>query len=261
MIDTKTNRKNLYLKLTDLDFVTKLKPLLEKQGYMMRLEDGKFVPRQVSSAVEVPWVYVKTDPNSRCDIAHTIFHQILNTIPPYCRECYKVVVRPRTVVELFNLYEFQRMMDVPCKCGIEKRDTVNGLYGGYFYCRGLDQGQERYKQVRNLVDEHLSVDTPVLLKRYCTEFEIGVDSLGPSNKYPDATPEDLALEQTIYNLVPRVGVSTPQSEHQIAYIMRSWIHYAHKHGDVTYKEFTDGSSLVQDYITYHEGVSNGHPVE
>lgn len=252
MIDTKKDRKNLYLKLTELDYITKLKPLLEKNGYKMRIEDGKFVPRNVASAVEVPWVYVKTDANSRCDIYHNVFHQVFDHVPSYCRECYKVVVRPKTIVELFDLYEFQRRMDVPCKCGAEKRPEVFGLYGGYFYCRGVEQGQERYAQVRKLVNEKLSVDTPVLLKRYCTEFEIGPKALGPSNEMPDATEDEITWENTICNLIPRFGVSTPQADHQIAYVMRAWIHWAYQNGDETYKTFTDGSPLFENYVTYQK---------
>ena len=251
MIDTKKDRKNLYLKLNNLDFITKYKPLLEK-GYKLRVEDGKFVPKQIASAYEVPWVYVKTDPKSRCDIFHTVFHQIENHVHSYCRECYKVVVRPRNLIELFDLYELQRRLDVSCKCGIEKRESVFGLYGGYFYNRGLKQGLERLKEVRKLVDENLSSETPVFLKRYCTEFEIGPLSLGDSDKMLDITKEEEEWEMMIMSLFPRVGVNTPQSDTQIAYVMRTWIHYAYANGDKTYSEFTDGSPLFKPYVKYGE---------
>jgi len=255
MLDTKKDRKNLYVKLSNIDLITKYKPLLEK-GYKLRVEDGKFVPRQIASAHEVPWVYVKTDPKSRCDIFHTVFHQIERYIPSYCRECYKVVVRPRNLIELFDLYEFQRRMDVPCKCGIERRESVKGLYGGYFYNRGLKEGLERLGEVRDLVDEYLSTDTPVFLKRYCTEFEVGPLALGDSDKTPDATDMEKEWEMMVLSLFPRVGTNTPQSDVQIAYVMRTWIHFAYSNGDETYSEFTDGSPLFKPYITYKE-IENG----
>jgi hypothetical protein len=68
---------------------------------------------------------------------------------------------------------------------------------------------------------------------------------------PDATEEEKAWEKKIESMIPQVGDSTPQPEHQLAYVMRGWIHYAYKHGDKTYAEFTDGTPLSPDYITYH----------
>jgi hypothetical protein len=181
-----------------------------------------------------------------------VFHQLENYVHSYCRECYKVVIRPQSLIELFDLYELERRLDVPCKCGIERRDTVHGLYGGYFYNRGLEQGLERLKEVRALVDENLSPETPVFLKRYCTEYEIGPLSLGDSDKMPDATQEEKEWEMTVMSHFPKVGVSTPQSDTQIAYVMRQWIHFAYTNGDQTYKEFTDGNPLFKGYVTYKE---------
>lgn len=252
MIDTIKDRKNLYLKLNKIDFISKYKRLLEDKGYKLRIEDGKFVPRNIASAYDVPWVYTKTDPKSRCDIFHNVFHQIDKHIHSYCRECYKVVVRPQNLVQLFDLYEVQRRLDVPCKCGIERRESVYGLYGGYFYNRGLEQGLERLKEVRKLVDENLSPSTLVFLKRYCTEFEVGPDALGDSDKTPDVTNEEREWEMSVMSLFPRVGVSTPQSDTQIAHVMNAWIHWAYANGDETYKEFTNGSPLFKPYVTYKE---------
>jgi hypothetical protein len=225
---------------------------LEQHGYKLRIEDGKFVPRNVAAAYEVPWVYVKTVPDSRCDVYQVVFHQTLKHIHSFCRECYKVVVRPRTLAELFDLYELQKEMDVPSKCGLEHRDTTHGLYGGYFYCRGLEQGQRRYEQVKEAVNKQISKGVPVLLKRYCTEYEIGPDAMGPSNETPDATFEEMEMERQIESLFPRVGFLTPQSEHQIAYVMRRWIHHAYKWGDQTYSLFTDGSPLFDKYVIYNK---------
>ena len=250
MIDTKKDRKNLYLKLSEKDLISKYKSLLEKEGYKLRVEDGKFVPKNIGSAYDVPWIYVKTDPRARCDIFHKVFHQIDKYVHSYCRNCYKVVVRPRNLVELFDLYEVQRSLDVPCKCGIERRQEVHGLYGGYFYNRGLEMGIERLAQVRELVAENLSTETPVFLKRYCTEFEIGPLSLGRSDEMSDATKDEIEHELKVMSLFPSVGVSTPQSDEQIAHVMMSWIHWAYANGDETYKEFTDGNPLFDKYVTY-----------
>lgn len=251
-VNTKKNRENLYVSLSQNDWLTKLASLLKPGGgYFLRLEDAKLVPRLPSIGYESPWIYVQSRPEARCDIYQKVFFGVLKHIHSYCRECWKVVVRPRTVVELFDLYELEREMGVPCKCGMEVRDTVNGLYGGYFYNRGKQEGLERYAQVRSLVDERLSTEVPVILKRYCTEYEIGENALGPSDKTEDVTFEQKEMEQDVESLFPRIGFGTPQPDWMIRKVMRDWIHYAYKNGDQTYKEFTGGHPLFPPYVTYH----------
>lgn len=259
MINTMRDRKNLYLNLDRLNLIKRLKPLLMPGGgYHLRIEDGKFYPNMPAMADDAPWVYVKSADDARCDIYHKVFFNILNHVPSYCRECWKVVVKPRTLKELFDLYEYQRESGVPCKCGIERRLTTTSLYGGYFYCRGKAQGLERYEEVRKAVDERLSPETPVILKRYCTEYEIGPKALGPSDKLPELSQEEIEMEKYIVEKFPRVGYGTPQPDYLTASVMMEWIHYAYRYhkatGDETFKEFTNGEELFPPYVTYHQEV-------
>jgi len=249
MINTKKDKKNLYVRLCKMDLRKKLEPLLRNQ-YHARIEDGKFVPTLPQMGLDAPWVYIKSN-QSRCDIYHRVFFNVLKTIPSYCRECYKVVVMPRSLVELFNLYELMRETGHSCKCGIELRKTDTRLYGGYFYCVGKEQGRERYKEVRALVDEHLSPETNVILKRYCTEFEIGPDGQGPSDELPELTKEELEFEEFVLHHFPSVGYGTKQPDYLSAGVMVDWIHHAYMYGDPTYSEFTDGSPLFRPVVTYH----------
>jgi len=255
MINTVKDRKNLYMTLTNLDLVGNLKPLLEKGGYILRPSDSKFVPRTVSVGWDAPWVYVQSEPTARCDLYHRVFYNILGHIHTYCRSCWKIVVRPETVVQLFDLYELQKEMGVPCKCGIELRNTVGGLYGGYFYTRSKADGLSRYDEVRKLVDQAIEPGVSVILKRYCTEFELGGDGgiagQGPSDQVPDTTPEEQAMEAYVEAHFPRIGAPGQQPKHLVAAVLRRWIHFAYAHGDATYKTFTDGNALFPDYITYH----------
>ena len=253
MINTKTDRKNLFVNLSKIALTLKLKSLLKPGGgYHLRLEDGKFVPNGVSVGWDAPWVYVQTVSDARCDIYHKVFFNILKMVPSYCRNCWKIVVRPQNLIELFDLYEFQREMGVPCKCGIEKRPTVDGLYGGYFYTKSKEQGLERYKEVRKLVNKHLSPKTEVVLKRYCTEFEIGPGSLGPSDKLPEQTPEEIDLENQILDQFPRIGFGTKQPDFIVAGVMLEWIKYDYQNGQKKHKTFTKGSPLFRSTVKYHK---------
>lgn len=254
MINTEKDRKNLYRRVGKLDIISRIRPLLEKQGYIVRTEDDKIVPKMVSAGWDSPWIYVQSDPTARCDIFHKVFYNILGHIPTYCRNCWKVVVRPQTLTQLLDLYELQKDMGVPCKCGIERRDSVFGLYGGYFYNQGKERGIERYHEVRALVDEHLGKDVPVILKRYCTEFEIGgtgVSGQGDSLTTEDTTPEEKEMEEYILHHFPRVGHNNPQAKHLVATVIQRWIMYAYKNGDETYKEVTNGEPLFPPYRMYH----------
>lgn len=251
-----SGRSNLYEELGKMNLVRIFKPLTgPKGGFHRRLADGKFVPNLPAMADEAPWVYVKPVEGARCNIYQRVFFQVLGMVPSFCRNCWKVVIKPKTLHDLFTLYEYQRMAGVPCKCGIERRPTTTSLYGGYFYTRSKEDGLERYRQVRAFADDMLSAETPVLLKRYCTEYEIGPGSLGPSNKLPEMTAEDLEYENFILSMFPNIGENLRQPDDVIANVMQQWIEYAYQYhkatGDETYKEFTGGESLYPAYVTYH----------
>jgi hypothetical protein len=248
MMNTKRDRKNLYVNLVKKDYMQKLQPLL-RRGWSLRPSDGVYVPANSTIYPYPPWIYTQQYDGLRCGVNQQVYWDILKYIPSQCRNCWKVVVRPQTLEHLFNLYEYQRESGIPCKCGMEKRETVYGLYGGYFYNQGKEEGLERYKEVREAVDEYLSPETPVILKRYCTEYEIGGT---PSDETPECTKEELDMERDISYLVPPSGPGTNQPDHQVINVMRRWIHYAYSNGDETYKLFTDDSPLFKPYVTYHE---------
>lgn len=241
LINTRKNRNNLYLYLTKLDLITPLKPALDNKTLKINLP-----------AWDSIWIYIHPDIAARCQVYHSVFFNQLKHIHSYCRNCYKVVVKPRNIVELFDLYERQKDMGTACKCGMEVRETTSSLWGGYFYNRGKEAGKEKYKEVRGLVDEYLSPETPVILKRYCTEFELGPDGKGPSDKTPDVTEEERQWELEVEAMFPQTGgLGGVQPVPIQAYIMRKWIHYAFKKGDTTYKQLTGGTPLMPPYVTYH----------
>jgi len=241
LIDTRKHRENLYLYLSKLDLITPLEPLLSTRK--ARITGGNW---------NTPWIYTCPDDKARCNLYHRVFFDALHHIHSYCRDCYKVVVRPRTIIELFDLYELEKNIGSPCKCGREVRETTSSWYGGYFYNRGKQAGLEKYKEVRELVNEQLSPETPVILKRACTEFEIGDGSKGPSDKWPDITWEEREWELEYEALFPSGAIGGRQPVGVQAYVMRRWIHYAFTKNDQSYKQLTGGNPLIPPYVTYHE---------
>ena len=240
MINTKKDRENLYLRLSNMDIISRIKPAIQER-------------RQFN----VPWVYTKYIYEARCNHYHQVFHQTLRRLHSFCYDCWKVDIRPKNLSQMFDLYEYQRECCNPCKLGFEMREAVYGLWGGYFYNRSKEEGLERYREVRAFADS-LDPEIPVILKRYCTEFEIGPLSLGPSDKLPELTEAEKEEERKIdYHLYGYPQYNTIQPEYVQVHVMRKWIHWAYQYGDVTYKEFTGGKPLFPTYVTYHQEVKNG----
>jgi len=160
-----------YDKCCKKDVVSLLNQPLRQAGYYLSYE-GVYRRSNTAVATDTPWHHVKHLVGKKCLLDHHIKFNLCGYVPPKCLECWKVVVGPRTLKELFQLLEVQRSMGRPSKCGIELRYYTPRLYGGYFYNNSLDEGRECYEAVRKAVDEHISPEVGVILKRACTEYEM-----------------------------------------------------------------------------------------
>lgn len=222
-----------------------------QMGSLKKNEDGKFYASLIES-LNNPWHAFHIPEDNQCGYWHSLLHAFPSFkkqnkkwfVPSYCQECWKVVVRPRTLKELFKLEELQEKCDMPCKCGIEERISVSGLYGGYFYSRSLEEGLECYGKVKKLMD--LNFDgIKVFLKRGCTEYEVGH---GDSKKWM-VTDTQKEGEQFIFdNIVPYPPLP-PLDEKKLERIHKRWIVFAYTAGDSTYLEFS--KPLLPEYRTYH----------
>lgn len=202
--------------------------------------------------LETRWIYTNPNPDLHCMYYRSIFDGY-GFVPKKCLDCYKVVVAPRTFDELMKLLYVQELLiaDNPkcwCKCGIEQRDFVPRNYGGYFYTRSLEQGQIRYETVRKAVDENISPDIDVVLKRYCTEFEI---ALGPSNLYkrPDGADD---VEKLFWQNVEVSQDAVRQPDFVIRHIVQEWMMWAWGRGDKTVMLYNNNEPFYPAYVTYHK---------
>ena len=239
------------------DIISLVRPLLEQAGYKLRDGDGKIVA-ETFMAFHTPWHHVHHADGLDCHTWHKIMFDVAfgalgkNYVPSRCQKCWKVVVRLRTLKQLFALLGLQHRMGLPSKCGIEVRETVNGLYGGYFYNHSLGEGLWCYEQVRNEIDAdpELGPDVSVILKRACTEFEL---KCGPSDEW-GTDPEQMALEALINKWFVRDINQRTQPPHAIATVHRRWVEWAYANGDQTYLEYTNGQPIFRPSATYHKVV-------
>jgi len=225
-----------------------LKPAFKSGMLYIRPEDKK-ISMRTALIWDTPWVHSGSDsPDDRnCLMFHSIMLPYCNFIPSRCQECWKVVARPKTVKQLFKIVDLQQMSDRDSKAGIEKRDTVGGNYGAYWYNNSIEEGEECRKYVRTLCDEFVGRDVEVFLKRGCTEFE---HKFGNSNEWT-VTQEALEIEKAIMDAIVVDGhEDRDQPPLVVEDTKMKWIEFAYERGDETYLEFTDGLPLYPKYVTY-----------
>jgi hypothetical protein len=223
------------------DILETLRPLFKK-GYYISPKTGKIAwAGKIGMEVDIPWVFAKFHPDYNCRLWHKIMWRYFKIISVKCGNCFKVVVRPKTVKDLFELHYLQKELGFPSKCGIEiGRPNVPFLYGGYFYCQGIDEGRRVNEIVKKAVeDKGIQLAAPVDFKRFCTEYEtIIADSSG----YLGQTEIAAAKEKHIAACFEEFPHEA-QPKMLIDHIKHHWLLYAYQHRDLVANEFNDGEPL------------------
>ncbi len=178
---------------------------------------------------------------------HLFVFDNYNVIPRYCFDCYKVLVEPRTVVDLFKLMVlFQNVKlknDNTRKCMVEAREECSGAYKGYVYCRGLDEGRELLDYFKNAVSVEISDGIGVSLKRGCSEFSVAYpeyavigDSASMEYREEWSEREEEADKAFPGNEKYFTGETNnhPGFTAADACVMHAWLRYAATIGDLTY---------------------------
>lgn len=234
-----------YEEIKDLDLLAMLEPLLNRGFYIDR--DTGLIRCEQRREWKTPWIHTNPCQKRRCSFFFTVLFQTLKVLPSFCTDCFKVVVRPRSFDELVKLLSLQEEMNLPSKCGLERRAQVHGPYGGYFYCNGEKHGREVHAQVREKVSERISPEVPVVLKRACTEMEA---FFGPSNRWA-RSERDRRLESLACAWVDMPGASPPQPGIVKLHVYRTWMEAAWAAGDTSVLAHNHGEPLCAPVVTYH----------
>lgn len=251
MEDVSVNTKNAVEMLSASSMVwRRIAPRLLKENWYVNPKTSKFTFIR-GVAIDRPWIYTSMDSKRYCGLYQLIFNEF-RFVPSYCLDCWKVCVTPRRVTELFRLYDIQdrhfKPHKVPCKCGMDLREHTPHRYGGYWYCYGQDQGERRWLEVRKLVDKYIGDHVQVILKRYCTEFEM---ITGPTDKY-EQPAQAKAIEEAVYSMIEvKKFEKAPQPAGEIQKIMHDWIKRAWEIGDMSVQALNDHEPLYKPLVTYH----------
>lgn len=249
--------------LNKWDLVGKIMPLLER-GYYVRPEDGKITHGQAGVIPNLPWVFISYMQDAVCKYYHEVCLGCFNFIHSRCLNCWKIVCRPKTVADLFNMLELMKkeLPDIDSKLGIEERGYVHGNYGCYWYTRSKDEGLETHERIRKAIANspklrHLlkAKDSEgrlknLILKRACTEYEM---RFGDSSKWKQSE-DDRYWEKTLEEVFVMPMTTAPQPDYVKHHIFLKWLKFAYERGDSTALQFNNGELFYPDYVKYHRGM-------
>jgi len=242
----------LYEELREVDVLGPVEHLLGKE--LVLTEKGKLIPagRRVV-ATDVPWQMIKLCQERNCSVWLGFYFKYYRIIPKACFSCYKVVAFPRTLEELFDVRVVHYKLGIPGKVGIERRKyaTYGGRYRAFWYCplgRPFEHAQDIYRRVKAAVHEYVGEGVKVILKRACTEMEMGA---GPTNEWE--YPKEQELYERLLDSVYRFPKHKEQPTVFVKYLEKLWIEYGFECGDPTVGKFVDKypeSFGVRPAVTY-----------
>lgn len=231
------------------EITNKLSRLVETGQFYVQKGDGKLVRRDNGLAFAPPWIHFRTGTARHCAIWNQVYCQLFKLIPKECRHgCWKTVIKPRTVVELFELCNLMDYLDLPSKCGIDRRDYTPGPYAAFIYGDSMAEGREYYNIIKKHVAEHISPDVPILLKRACTEME----QMLPSDQWDPMSDADKYLQKKLDDVFVFDSHYQTQAEWNRNMIKRMWLRHAMSIGDETWRDIAGEVEGFHPHVVHYQ---------
>ena len=203
-------------------------------------------------------IYRRNEINLNCDRHFDVFNNF-NVIPKYCFACFKVLIEPNSVMELFKLYIVFDNLNLKNnntrKCMLELRPNISGAYKGYIYCSSLNEAYEVQNQVDAILKKKIKASIVISVKRGCSEFGVAYPEYKKINKNKNTlmkyneewkekenltdiyrNEKNILTKKTLQKSLKGVTVSD-------VLIMRNWLGYAKKIGDLSYKNIINDMAM------------------
>ncbi len=227
----------------DFDSEMKRKDFLEKiaefpvtqNGFFTRARDGRLDHSAKALPVQSPWIFLKSTNTRHCNLWNQVYFRHFNLIPSFCRFCcWKVVVKPPTVKELFKLEPIFKSSGETCKCGMDVREYTPDPWAGFMYTDSMMQGREKLKKIKGMIAEFFGKNHgwDCFLKRGCTEMEMAK----PADQWDDVTEWEIEKEHLLDEMFVKREEEGHQSNWLKQQIRRRWIRRAIGIGDKTWRE-------------------------
>jgi len=178
-----------------------------------------------------------------------------NVIPENCFGCYKVQIELKTVLELFKLYFVFDNLNLKDnntrKCMIELRPDISGAYKGLIYCFSLDEANNIEAQLKQILEKTIIKNFIIKVKRGCTEFGIAYPEYKDLKKNMKYNEEWRSKEKIIDEKLIKKNKSAKKvltksltgTTVRDILIMRNWLSYAKKVGDLSYKKIFEDTII------------------
>ena len=226
-------------------------------------DSGLIIPSGQAMDFNSNWIFFGYTTGLRdCMLWHQIMFRFFNGfVPEFCRlRCYKVVVKVRNFREAVQFGNL--MTAAPCiraeicpihgKVGIDERAYSDGAFNGFIYCDGLEDGLEKYKIVRQLVDENIEdgKSINIILKRSCTEFE---QKHGATDQpfWQSMSRQELDFQRHLEDIFRGQWMCAVQPDWLKNKITFKFAKWANAHGDKTWVDYFGEDFLTMKAVTYH----------
>ena len=203
-------------------------------------------------------IYRRNEINLNCDRHFDVFNNF-NVIPKYCFACFKVLIEPNNVMELFKLYIVFDNLNLKNnntrKCMLELRPNISGAYKGYIYCSSLNEAYEVQNQVDAILKKKIKASIVISVKRGCSEFGVAYPEYKKINKNENTLMkynEEWKLEENLTDIYRnKKNILTKKTLQKSlkgvtvsdVLIMRNWLGYAKKIGDLSYKNIINDVTI------------------
>ena len=190
---------------------------------------------------------------------HKIVFDKFNIIPEYCFECYKVTLYPETVLDLFKVFILFSNIQLPAdnmrKCIVELRSEISGAYKCFIYCTSLSEASTVMAGIRVMVDNCISSEMPIVVKRGCSEYENSYQGYGDvvGNISDKISYNEKWREHEVYvdNILINESKHNPNNftfNHKgitllDGLVMCNWLAYAESIGDSSYKKISESNHV------------------
>lgn len=222
--------------------------LLQGGNMYVRPEDGRIAAKGKEQPLGTPWIHIQHGVGRHCGLWNQIYCQHFNLIPYYCRyHCWKTVIKPRTVEELFNLEGHLHSMNLPAKCGIDVRNYTPWPYAGFIYGDSLEEGRQYCSKIQQVINQ-FERDWKVILKRGCTEMEL----MRPSDQWDPMTEEEKRYEQKLDHIFVKEESYGKQDDWLKNSIRRRWLRHAMSIGDETWRSMAGHIEGMSPHVVEYQ---------
>ena len=127
-----------------------------------------------------------------------------NIIPAFCFGCFKVEIKPRSVIELIKLFIIFDQLKLDenntRKCMVELREKISGFYKGLIYCSSPEQAFDIADRLQPIIEKTIGSKLPVTVKRGCSEYSIAFPDYGTI----DQNSEKLMVYKDSWRLTEKI---------------------------------------------------------